>query len=133
MNLRHVLRLAIILCFVGCMGEQFPSGSLEGAVRVGGKPLPQGTLNFTPLEDGRGPTVTAEIKDGRYEIKQVPLGRVRVVIHSMKETGRTIHDRETGTDYPEMQSLVPREYQVSGVEIDVQEGAKTHDFELSAK
>jgi hypothetical protein len=122
--------LAIVTAVPGC-GEQYPCGSLAGSVSVDGKPLPNGTLNFSPLD--AGPTVTANVQDGQYSIDCVPQGRVRIVFHAMRETGKTLHDKETGLDYAEMEELIPRKYQVQGIEIDVKEGSQSRDFELLSK
>ena len=100
---------------------------------VDGKPLVSGTLNFTPLETNQGPTVTAETdKQGIYHAKKVPVGKVRVVFHGMQETGKTIHDKETGLSFPEAVSQVPQKYQSRGIEVEIASGQNKRDFELNS-
>ena len=69
--------LALSLCLLtfssGC--GKGGKGSVSGEVTVDGKPLPIGTIVFTPSQ---GPAVAAEIIDGKYSAIGVPTGDVKV-------------------------------------------------------
>lgn len=134
------MRVGSVVCtsiligmLAGCGGPDYPSGSLEGTITVDNEPLPHGQISFTPMESGQGPPVYAEISAGKYIHENVPIGKVRVVFHAQKETGRMLHDPETRRDYAEMVSLVPMQYQSTGIEIDVKPGKETKDFALTSK
>jgi len=127
---------AIVLVAVGVSGcwsgLGYPTATVEGEVTVDGKPIPHGTMTFTPLQIA-GEAVTAEIDNGRYTATGVPAGRVRVSFNSTRETGRTITDRETGETFPEVVHLVAPRFVSQGVEISVAEEKDEHDFQLTAK
>jgi hypothetical protein len=116
---------------MGCGGGE-PTATLQGTVLVDGEPLPHGTISFTPLEPGRGKAVSAQIEQGKYTARNVPLGRVRVLFHAVAGTGKMLFDRDAGREYEEMVSLVADEYQITGIEITVEPGSQTQDFEVSA-
>ena len=69
--------LALSLCLLtfssGC--GKGGKGNVSGEVTVAGKPLPIGTIVFTPSQ---GPAVAAEIIDGKYSAIGVPTGDVKV-------------------------------------------------------
>ncbi len=69
--------LALSLCLLtfssGC--GKGGKGNVSGEVTVDGKPLPIGTIVFTPSQ---GPAVAAEIIDGKYSAIGVPTGDVKV-------------------------------------------------------
>jgi len=44
-----------------------PTAPVFGTVRVGGKPLPEGTILLVPTEPGRGPAAVGTIKNGQFK------------------------------------------------------------------
>lgn len=71
-----ILALPLFLVAVagGCGGK----GNVSGTVTVNGKPLPMGSIVFTPEH---GPAVAAEIVDGKYSAVGVPAGDVKVSLN----------------------------------------------------
>ncbi len=126
--------LGLLLLFCQGCGEDFPSGALKGHVTVDGQPLEVGTIHFTPLEGGRGPTVSVEIgADGQYQIDKVPLGKNRVVFLAIKETGKMLRDKDMNIDYPETVSLIAPKFHLQGIEVEIVSGTTDQDFQLTSK
>ncbi len=115
---------------MGCGGTRFPVSTVEGSVSVDGEAVPSGTVNFTPLESGKGLATSAEIKEGKYRTDKAPRGKSLVHISAMVDTGEK--HVEFGISYPKLKSLVPEKYQ-AGIELNVDAAKVTHDFELSSK
>jgi len=118
------------LAVMGCGGTRFPVSTVEGTVSVDGSPVPSGTVNFTPLESGKGLATSAEIREGKYRTEKAPRGKTLVHISAMVDTGEK--HVEFGISYPKLKSLVPEKYQ-SGIELNVDAAKMKHDFELSSK
>ncbi len=114
----------------GCGGSSGPAANVQGAVSIGGEPVAEGMISFTPMESDAGMPATAEIRNGRYEASGVPLGRVLVQIHASRETGKMLTDEAEGGQYPETIDIVPDKYR-SGIEITVAEQDESHDFDLT--
>jgi hypothetical protein len=125
--------MSLCLAFAaGCGGERSRNAGarLEGAVTLDGEPIAEGSLQFAPLEAGRGSPVAATIKDGRYVASAVPLGKLRVLVSASKKTGRMIS--EYSRPYEETVSIIPEKYQ-QGIEIDVSEDNPSLNFELQSR
>jgi hypothetical protein len=68
---------------VGC-GDRQNRWEVSGEVRVGGKPVEDGVINFAPL-DGQGTGEGAQIVNGKYVIPQdkgLNPGKYRVAIYA---------------------------------------------------
>lgn len=83
--------LLSVLCLVllGC-GEA--RVVVSGTVTVDGKPVDEGSINFSPL-DGQGPSTGGKIENGKYELKgdaAATPGKKRVSITGALKTGRRI-------------------------------------------
>lgn len=129
-NCRDALRFACALglLLAGC-SPAVPSAELTGQVTVDGVPVADGTISFTPLS-GPGTGVSTKIEGGKFQAAGIPLGRVRVDLHAVRETGRTI----TRQGFPEKEvvTVIPERY-ATGIEMDVAAGAATRDFALTTK
>jgi len=99
---------------------------LEGSATYQGQPVENGGVSFSPLAGGKA--VWAPFENGRYVAAAVPLGTVRVTIHAMRDTGRTIS--RFGTPIPEEVSIVPDKYR-QGVNIEVVGDKLDLNFNLS--
>lgn len=129
--------LVVASCLLGLVGcgqatapaPEYPHARLQGAVAVAGKPVPKGSLDFMPLESGRGNATKAEIVDGRFTADKVPLGKVLVTIHAMQETGKMVQSPSSSTPQPERIDLIPAKYR-SGITIQVTGDNASQDFKL---
>ena len=123
-----VLALLSSLAIVGCTGAKFDRVTLTGTVTIDGEPIPHGTIDFQPQEQGQGPSATAPISAGKYAA-EVPLGKLKVFFHATRETGQMID--VFGKPQPETENIIPPAYQ-SGIEITVTAGETARDFSLTA-
>jgi hypothetical protein len=129
---RSGVLLVLFLLISGCGGSGEPTARVEGAVSIGGEPVQQGMISFTPRESGAGMPATADIVNGRYQASGVPMGRVLVQIHATKETGKMLTDEAEGGQYAETIDIVPEKYR-SGIEITISGREDSHDFDLTLR
>lgn len=125
----QVAFLSAILSVLGCGGEG-GLGQVTGVVKLDDKPLPDASVEFTPL-DGKGLTSYGKTDStGAYYMmatrsdKGAAVGKnkVRVTTHDIHDNGGTL------TNIPEK---VPTKYnQATELEVDVQSGSNTFDFDL---
>ncbi len=87
---KRTARCFALLC---CLAITLPLGcsktstlDIHGKVTFQGKPLESGVICFVPT-DGKGKTITADIKDGQYALK-LSLGQKRVEISSIGVVGQ---------------------------------------------
>lgn len=123
----HVILLIAFLCIsVSCSKEQ-PEGIVQGEVRLDGKPLPDGNISFFSVDDRHAPA-SGTIQDGKFSVK-VPVGKVRVVIHSLQ-----IIRPANLPDEGDARERVPEKYNInSQLRHDVVPGENPVIFELSSK
>lgn len=118
---------SLMLLATACNGPAGPAlVAVKGNVTLGGVPLEQGVINFAPLETGQGPSRTAEVVNGEYQVN-VPLGKFRVSFQATRATGRMVDSY--GTPIPEYENIVPPNYR-NGVSIEIAADSLSHDFEL---
>jgi len=99
-----------MLFLSGCSGGK--KTEVSGTVTLAdGKPLPSGKIRFIPTEK-KGKTVDGDIEDGKFTVKNVPLGECRVSINTehlnvddqIKTTEATIASQGKGAvGAPEME------------------------------
>src|SRR6516225_556038 len=80
------------LAFAGCSGSQ---AEVSGTVRLNGKPITSGAINFIPVEGNQGAAAGAEIRDGKYRISRsrgATVGKNRVELRAFINTGRKMQD-----------------------------------------
>lgn len=123
---------AVLFLLIGLWGcSTSPSTAIvQGEVTIDGKGVDEGLISFTPLESGTGTSGSAKIVAGNYRAEEVPLGRVLVRVHAMKETGKTF--MEFGVEVPETVSIVPKKHQ-GGQEITVVAGEATENFYMTSR
>lgn len=121
--------MALTIC--GCAAEKpkFPSTSVVGEVTIDGAPVKEGTLQFMPAPETKGQVAQANIVDGKFAAKNVPIGKLRVMFNITRKTGKMI--TEYSTPYPEIEDLVPEKYR-SGIDVTVKE-KDTMAFKLESK
>ena len=121
----------VLVCLTGCRKESDGrSTRLKGRVTLDGKPIAEGTLNFLPEKAGQTPPASAQIADGYYDARAVPLGKVRVQIIATRETGRMIPG--SSQPVPEVLSIIPPKY-AQGISIEVTGDNPQQDFPLTSK
>jgi hypothetical protein len=121
---------AILALAAGCGRSAFRTAHVEGSVTVDGEPVERGNVSFLSLQAGGGPNATARIFGGRYEAEGVPQGKVRVYLHAVKETQRTVTINQRSER--ETVSVIPEKFH-TGLEIEVGADRVEHDFVLSSK
>jgi len=67
-----------LLAAVGCGSK---GSTVSGTVTFNGKPVPEGYINFYPA-DGKSAPAGGAIKDGRYSVSNVAVGKNRVEVTS---------------------------------------------------
>lgn len=102
------------------------TAALAGTVLIDGTPVRRGGIQFMPIDRGR--PAFSPIVDGTYAAR-VPKGRVRVIVSSAKETGRTIE--VYSTTVPEVVDALPPSLR-EGIEITVEQDDPRRNFDLSS-
>ena len=117
----------ITMGIAGCGGPGGPARyQVSGKVTFGGKPVPYGTIFFTPdtSKGNKGPQGVAQIKDGKYDTAvdgKGPVGGPVVV----KIIGyETLSTDEENPSKPLFQDWTTN--------VDIPENASTQDFEVPA-
>lgn len=64
---------------VGCTGGG--KGNVSGKVSLGDQPIPWGRITFAS-QVGKKMTFTSSIRNGSYEVKDVPAGKVKIAVES---------------------------------------------------
>jgi hypothetical protein len=133
---RFLLWAALLLVLSGC-GHNGRMG-VEGAVTLDGRPLPQGSIQFTPLPGSAGPTAGAEIVGGKFAIQPSGgpfAGKFRVEITATKSTGRKVLDIRSNAMIDEYAQYLPARYNSeSRLEAEVKSsGPNRLDYVLESK
>ncbi len=131
-----LVALTAAVCLPGCGegGGGKPTAHLAGSVTASGKPLPddaEGHIQFMPDSGGSAAPTSAEIVDGKYDAKAVPLGEVTAIFNITRLTGRMVREDNApgATPYPERENLVPKKHR-AGVKLTVEGDNDAHDFDL---
>ncbi|MBN2296864.1 MAG: hypothetical protein JXM70_30845 [Pirellulales bacterium] len=134
-----VLILTVVCgCTTGDSGP--PRAAVSGQVTLDGQAVESGAIVFMPTKNNTGPTVGAEIHDGRYELsaqKGPVIGSNRVDIRWPRKTGKKLpppSDGMGGSESDELVEVVPAIYNRHSTLIrDVEQGANTFDFSLTSQ
>ena len=129
---------ACALLLSGCGESGPPRADAHGKVMVDGEPVAEGAIIFIPVEGVSGPPTQLDIKEGVYSTvqrgKRIVVGTSSVYISGVKTTGRKVRDSSSGELNDEYVEIVPRKYnEQSELQVEVQEGDNTFDFELEGK
>ena len=116
----------------GCSSGPAPA-TVSGEVKVDGVPVANGTISYVPA-DSTGAPASADIKNGRYEIRTTAgkkLVQVSVPVPGPK------HKAYVGDDAPwvetTQESLPDKYHSKSELTFDVKAGSNTKDWDLSVK
>jgi hypothetical protein len=74
----NAFKAAGLLAALACVGCQGPTGDVSGTVTYLGAPLPVGSITF--LDAGKNPVGTAAICNGKYTLRNLPVGTVTIII-----------------------------------------------------
>ncbi|MCA9129996.1 MAG: hypothetical protein KDB22_23070 [Planctomycetales bacterium] len=141
---RHSYLVGAVLGLVGCVDNQeFPRASVRGTVQLDGRPLPEGSIRFVPLEETPGQKLAVAIEDGHFKVKSnygPAVGRHRIEIESTDTGGLEMDDedaidrlrseRKTRVDVVKVPAWYNRG---SGLTEWVEDGENEFVFELSSK
>jgi hypothetical protein len=134
-------RSAVVLCAIGLCGLLGCSGDnrseVSGTVKLNGKPVAEGAINFIPVEGNKGAGTGATITDGKYHIPRsagVAAGKNRVELRAFRNTGRKVQD-PTGTPGTladeRVMAFPPQFNDQSTLVRDVKSGSDTVDFDIT--
>ncbi len=125
--------LVVVACAcLGCSEEETgpPTAHLQGAVTINGQPIPadaEASISFNPAALGDARPASGVIADGKFDVKDAPVGKVRVLFNISQSTGK-MHS-EAGHEAMEYKSLVPKSL-LNGQEIEVSGDNPKLDFDL---
>jgi hypothetical protein len=131
--MRSALLLAVALAVSAGCDSGPPTGDVSGTASFEGVPIEQGMINFLPL-DGKGTTAGGEIKDGKYDVRKVPVGTMRVQVTSSKVVGKKkMYPTANSPEYPLTKDPLPAKYNdplKSELRLDVQSGRNEKNWDL---
>jgi hypothetical protein len=142
----------------GCSqsGRTYPTGEVSGTVKYKGQPIGQGKITFMST-GAAADFATGDIVDGQYTVTNAPAGKCQIEIQMQTDENRgaippmmmkmmkskMAQAKAQGTQVPdEEQALklakkstfdLPAKYKnvkTSGLELDVQTGKQTKDWDL---
>jgi hypothetical protein len=154
------LAWACILALAACSGcgsrsgRAYPMGEVSGTVTYKGQPISQGKITF--IGTAAGDSATGQIIDGKYSLPNAPAGKCQIEIHIQTEENlyavspqqekmmkaQMAKMRAQGMQVPDEKELkrarknpvdLPAKYKTaksSGLELDVQTGKQTKDWDL---
>ena len=134
-NLRTVawiVGLVSMAALAGCGGGK-PQAQVNGTVTLDGKPLETGVIHFYPQSDAGGPSASADIKDGRYQL-QTGIGPMKVVINATQVIGkRKLYNTPDSPVVDDTRNLLPERYNMkSELKATLTAGPNETNFELKA-
>ncbi len=134
MKTRLFVFATITACLVAGCGKR--GYRLSGDVTANGAPVADGMIRFEPVDSDSGArSVTATIKEGRYEVSAGQLmaaGSYLVRIEAKRGTGRMTSADESGKEMVEvLEQFIPSKYNTaSALTAEVTGSAKDMDFSL---
>jgi len=129
--IRTLFCAAFFLLIAGCSTKP-PVGTVTGEVTFEGKPVEDGRITLIPV-DGKSQPAGDVIKDGKYEIKNAPVGSMKVEVNGNKKTGRKIkaYDTPESPVSDEIVEPIPPRYNVnSELTLDVKPGPQRVPYDL---
>jgi hypothetical protein len=120
-------------------------GDVSGQVKVNGEPLPSGRITFQ-VQEGKKEVLDSLIRNGSYEIPNVPTGEVKVKVESFQprqaDLSKVPKDLGIKRDQGDPSAAEPGKYipilpryadfAKSGLSYVVTKGPQSKDFDLEA-
>ena len=131
--------LGILLVGIGCGKHGGNRGAIGGEVKLDGKPIERGLIQFAPMEGTRGDSTSGEIAGGRYQLSRhtgPAVGWNRVEIHATRKTGRMIpkpFPLQGKTMEEQVEAVSPRFNSHSTLKVEIKPGDNTADFTVESK
>jgi hypothetical protein len=128
-----------VLCFFGCADSGPPTAEVSGTVRLDGRPIEEGSIQFIPVGVSRGPGAGGIIQDGKYHIPQkrgVVVGTNRVELRAFKNAGTKIQDPTAPPGIrteARVQAFPPEFNDRSTVVKEIQAGSNAIDFDVDTR
>jgi hypothetical protein len=122
---------AFCLIFIGCSTGP-ATGTVSGEVTFDGQPIEDGRITFIPV-DGQSQPAGAAIIIGKFDVKNVPVTKMKVEINGNKKTGKKfkVYDTPESPLKDELVELIPVRYNVnSELTLDVKKGSQTVRYDL---
>lgn len=95
--------LSFVIIAIATAGCGTSAATVAGTVSVGGQPLQQGRINFSPIEDTPGGSSGAAIIDGQFDVPEgLQAGKYRIQIDGTRD------DPEAEIQLPFGGPLVPK-------------------------
>lgn len=114
------------LFLAGCGGSK--EADVTGTVEWAGKPVTQGVIDFEPT-DGKGSTVSAEVRDGKYTAV-VPCGKKIIRVYAFEVVGtRKVYETPDSPVMDVQRQIIPEKWNAQSVlEYEVTDDKQTFDF-----
>jgi hypothetical protein len=141
------LLLCVALVAIGCRKQGIERAIVYGTVSFAGKPMPTGTIHFTPIEGTKTPPGAAQVVDGKYRVESrggVPVGTHKIEIEAFRplspdspvaiEAARIAKEHPNLDFPPTREQYVPARYNTaSELTISIPAGSKVveHNLELT--
>lgn len=129
--MRVLALLPVLFIFTGCDGPK--AAVIKGTVTLNGQPVDDGVISFTPA-DGRSQTVTADIKNGQYEVKTFA-GAFVVQITAPIVTGKRPEHRGPGAPMVDIvtERLPPKYNSATELTFEAVPGDNVKDWPIDLK
>ncbi len=124
------LAALLLLPAVGCGGMP---ASVSGVVTVGGEPLNQGSVSFSPVGAGKMAVGTIQ-SDGSYELMTNRERGLEAGQYKVKVVSREMVEQKEGGPPLQGKYYAPKKYSsisTSGLEFTVNSGSNTIDLQLA--
>jgi hypothetical protein len=132
MRLFCAMLLVGLLAALGCGGPA--TGEVTGVVTFEGQPIEHGSIAFFP-DNGQAPSTGGVILQGKFSVKKVPVGVMRVRINGAKDIKEQKMTYDTKA--PKVltsDELLPPKYsddKLTELRYEVQAGPQAKDFVLT--
>ena len=113
------------------MAGRRPRPKSTGTVTLDGKPLETGVIHFYPQSDAGGPSASADVKDGRYQL-QTGVGPMKVVVNANQVVGkRKMYNTPDSPVVEDIRDMLPERYNMkSELKADLTPGPNEKNFDL---
>jgi hypothetical protein len=137
---RHIaccVSLFLMLSCIGCNVRSENRATIGGEVKLDGRPIERGSIQFLPMQGVAGSIANGEIVQGRYQMsgKTGPaIGWNRVEINAARKTGRMVPKPypKRGATEEAVEAVAPSYNSASTLKFEVQPGENHADFDVAS-